>query len=100
MDGLLRRRDGALERLLHVEGEPVVVRVAQPSRSLVVFEARAARADVCEEAIARMRFTTGVDDDLRPFHEAFRHDPLIGESVLVSVKLADAVAPRVVAVTL
>ena len=26
--------------------------------------------------------------------------PLIGESVLVSVKLADAVAPRVVAVTL
>ena len=25
-----------------------------------------------------MRFATGVDDDLRPFHDAFRDDPLIG----------------------
>ena len=25
-----------------------------------------------------MRFALGVDDDLRPFHERFRDDPLIG----------------------
>ena len=30
------------------------------------------------EGIARMRFATGVDDDLRPFHERFRDDPVIG----------------------
>ena len=37
--------------------------------------------DVAEEAIARMRFALGVDDDLRPFYERFRYDPLIGRSV-------------------
>ena len=31
--------------------------------------------------IRRMRFATGVDDDLRPFHDAFRDDPLIGRAV-------------------
>lgn len=81
MDGVLRRRGTVLERLLHVEGEPVVVRVAQPAAGRVVLGARAATADLAEEAIARMRFAVGVDDDLRPFLEAFRHDPLIGPSV-------------------
>jgi len=81
MDGLVRRRGGVLERLLHVDGEPVRVQVAQPERSLVLFGAAAARGDLAEEAIERMRFATGVDDDLRPFHEAFRSDPLIGASV-------------------
>ena len=28
-----------------------------------------------------MRFATGVDDDLRPFHDRFRDDPVIGLSV-------------------
>jgi 3-methyladenine DNA glycosylase/8-oxoguanine DNA glycosylase len=36
---------------------------------------------VAEEAIARMRFALGVDDDLRPFYERFRFDPIIGRSV-------------------
>ena len=81
MDGLARRREGVLERLLHVAGEPVRVQVAQPAPELVVFGARAERRDLAEEAIARMRFATGVDDDLRPFHDAFRADPLIGASV-------------------
>ena len=34
-----------------------------------------------EAAIERMRFATGVDDDLRPFHERFRDDPVIGRAV-------------------
>jgi 3-methyladenine DNA glycosylase/8-oxoguanine DNA glycosylase len=55
-----------------------VVRAAQPAPERVVIGARAARADLADEGIARMRFALGVDDDLRPFHERFRFDPLIG----------------------
>jgi DNA-3-methyladenine glycosylase II len=77
-DGVLRVRSGVVHRLLRVDGEPVVVRVAQPAAERVLFGARAERADLAEEAIARMRFALGVDDDLAPFHARFRHDPLLG----------------------
>jgi 3-methyladenine DNA glycosylase/8-oxoguanine DNA glycosylase len=80
-DGVLRRRGHAIERLLHVEDAGAVVRVAQPARERVVFVAGADSPDVAEEAIARMRFALGVDDDLRPFYERFRFDPLIGPLV-------------------
>src|SRR3954466_14764769 len=81
-DGVLRRRrDGGLERLLHVEGLPAVVRVGQPARDRVVLVAGADSPDVAHEAIARMRFALGVDDDLRPFYERFRFDAVIGRSV-------------------
>jgi 3-methyladenine DNA glycosylase/8-oxoguanine DNA glycosylase len=80
-DGVLRCRGGVLERLLHVEGRPAVVRVAQPARDRVLFGATAQHRDVAEHAIARMRFALGVDDDLRPFYERFRFDPLIGRAV-------------------
>jgi 3-methyladenine DNA glycosylase/8-oxoguanine DNA glycosylase len=81
-DGVLRRRrDGGLERLLHVEGVPAVVRVGQPARDRVILVAGADSPDVAEEAIARMRFALGVDDDLRPFYERFRFDPIIGRAV-------------------
>ena len=80
-DGVLRRRGQAIERLLHVEDARAVVRVAQPGRDRVVFVAGADSPDVAEEAIARMRFALGVDDDLRPFYERFRFDPLIGPLV-------------------
>ncbi|HEY4098162.1 MAG TPA: hypothetical protein VGM33_21745 [Baekduia sp.] len=81
MDGVARRRGGVLERLVHVDGMPAAVRAAQPSADHVIVGARAERADVAEEAIARMRFAIAVDDDLRPFYERFRDDPLIGPSV-------------------
>jgi 3-methyladenine DNA glycosylase/8-oxoguanine DNA glycosylase len=82
VDGVLRRRrSGELERLVHVGGAPAVVRVGQPARDRVVFVAGADSADVAEEAIARMRFALGIDDDLRPFYERFRFDPVIGRSV-------------------
>jgi 3-methyladenine DNA glycosylase/8-oxoguanine DNA glycosylase len=80
-DGVLRRRGAVLERLLHVEGRPAVVRVAQVAGDDVLFGARAESRDVATEAIGRMRFALGVDDDLRSFHERFRSDPLIGASV-------------------
>jgi 3-methyladenine DNA glycosylase/8-oxoguanine DNA glycosylase len=81
MDGVARRRGGVLERLLHVEGQPVVVRAAQPAAERVVLGARAERRDLAEEAIARMRFAFGVDEHLGAFYARFRDDPLIGRSV-------------------
>jgi DNA-3-methyladenine glycosylase II len=80
-DGVLRHRNGVLHRLLNHEGRPVVVRVAQTSPETVLLGARADTRTVARYGIARMRFALGVDDDLRAFHERFRDDPLIGQSV-------------------
>jgi 3-methyladenine DNA glycosylase/8-oxoguanine DNA glycosylase len=80
-DGVLRRRGGVLERLLHLDGRPAVVRVAQTGERSVLFGAWAEDRADAEAAIARMRFALGVDDDLRPFYERFRDDPLIGPSL-------------------
>ncbi len=81
MDGVLRRRGGVLERLLHHRDEPVVVRVAQTAPDRVLFGARAHRHTTAEYGIARMRFALGVDDDLDAFRRRFLRDPLIGHSV-------------------
>jgi len=94
MDGVARRRGGVLERLLHVEDEPVVLRAAQPSVDRVVIGARGARKDVCEEAIARLRLAFGVDESLAPFYERFRDDPLIGASVRSRPHLRPARRPE------
>ena len=80
-DGVLRRRGGVLERLLHLDGRPAVVRVAQTGERCVLFGAWAQDRADAEAAIARMRFALGVDDDLRPFYERYRDDPLIGPSL-------------------
>jgi 3-methyladenine DNA glycosylase/8-oxoguanine DNA glycosylase len=81
MDGIVRCRGGVWERVVHVEGVPAVVRAAHPSEHRVVIGARASARDVAEEAIARVRFALGLDDDLRAFYDRFRDDPLIGASV-------------------
>jgi DNA-3-methyladenine glycosylase II len=81
MDGLMRRRGAAVQRLLRIDGEPVLVGMVQPARDRVVYAARGPSRAAAEAAIARMRFATGVDDDLRPFYERFRDDPVIGRSV-------------------
>ena len=81
MDGMLRRRGGVMERLLHDVDAPVVVRVAQPAPDLVVFGARARRREAAAYGIARMRFALGVDEDLGVFRRRFARDPLIGRSV-------------------
>jgi 3-methyladenine DNA glycosylase/8-oxoguanine DNA glycosylase len=82
MDGLLRHRGGVLERLLHHEGEPVVVRVAQPQPERVLIGARARTRASAEHGIERMRFALGVDEDLRPFLKRFARDPVLGRSLL------------------
>jgi len=82
MDGVLRRRGGVLERLLHYEEDkPVVVRVAQTAPDTVLFGARARTRAAARYGIERMRFALGVDDVLGAFHRRFADDPLIGRSV-------------------
>jgi DNA-3-methyladenine glycosylase II len=81
MDGLMRRRGAALQRLMRVGGEPVLVGIVQPARDRVLFAARSASETAAREGIARMRFALGVDDDLRPFYDEFRSDPVIGRAV-------------------
>jgi DNA-3-methyladenine glycosylase II len=81
MDGVLRRRGGVLERLLHHDGEPVLVRAAQTAPDRVLLGARASTREAAAHGIARMRFALGVDEDLRAFHRRFARDPLIGRSV-------------------
>jgi len=81
MDGMLRRRGGVLERLLHHDDLPVLVRVAQPARDRVLFGARSASSEAAAYGIERMRFALGVDEDLREFLRAFARDPLLGPSL-------------------
>jgi len=95
MDGVLKVRHGVLHRLLHHAPDgpaasersgaapaiPVVVRVAQTAPDRVLFGAAAADPAAAAWGIERMRFALGVDDDLRPFHDRFRDDPLIGGAV-------------------
>lgn len=76
-DGVLRTRDGVLERVLCPAGEPVTVR-AWVSAGTVRLRGEAATAEAAEEGIRRMRFALGTDHDLGPFHRAFHRDRLLG----------------------
>ncbi|HZL54863.1 MAG TPA: hypothetical protein VFC22_04460 [Solirubrobacteraceae bacterium] len=81
-DGVMRARGGVLERLLHVEEAPVVVRAAATGGGRgVLIGAWGPSRGSCRLAIERMRFALGVDDDLAPFHARFRSDALIGALV-------------------
>jgi 3-methyladenine DNA glycosylase/8-oxoguanine DNA glycosylase len=78
---LTQIRRGVLHRLLHAGSEPVMIRVAQTAPDRVLFGARAGSRELAEWGIERMRLTLGVDQDLRPFYDRFRFDPLIGPAV-------------------
>ena len=96
-DGVMRAERGVLNRLLHVEGRPVLVQAWEPGRGRVAVRAEAldpgdvrvpgpaavgpegvAGPAELELAIERMRFALGVDDDLGEFYRRFRRDPLLG----------------------
>ena len=76
-DGLLRRREGVLRRLLHVGEDPVVVHAWHAGGSVRI-RAEAARREVCEYGLERMHFALGLDQDLSEFHAAFKRDRLVG----------------------
>jgi 3-methyladenine DNA glycosylase/8-oxoguanine DNA glycosylase len=90
-DGLVRRNGSAgLQRLLHRDGKPVHVAVVHAAPGRVIFGGRAESEPDAMWGIRRMRFATGVDDDLSGFHEAFADDPLIGRAV----RAAPGMRPR------
>jgi 3-methyladenine DNA glycosylase/8-oxoguanine DNA glycosylase len=93
LDRLARVRGGVLHRLIHLDDEPVVIRVAQLSPDRVLFGAEAESRGAAEAGVARMRLALGVDVDLRPFHERFVDDQLIGASVRRSPALRVAGRP-------
>ena len=69
------------------------VAVIQPAPGRVIFGARADSEPDAMWGIRRMRFATGVDDDLRPFYDAFRDDPVIGRAVRAEPHLRVRRAP-------
>jgi 3-methyladenine DNA glycosylase/8-oxoguanine DNA glycosylase len=95
-DGVMRARRGVLDRLLRVEGCPVLARAWEPGKGRVALRvepldpggieapspaqapARVAGQPELEFALERMRFALGVDEDLSEFYHRFRHDPLLG----------------------
>jgi 3-methyladenine DNA glycosylase/8-oxoguanine DNA glycosylase len=93
LDGLSRVRGGVLHRLLHAGEEPVLVRVAQLARDRLLFGAQARDRAAAQSGIDRMRLALGVDQDLRPFYERFRLDPLIGAAVRANPGLRVAGRP-------
>lgn len=96
-DRVFQLRGPWLERLLVLDDEAMIVRVRQGRGGEFVFAAepvdpallegpgvsnlREAGEDRLEEGIGRMRFSLGIDDDLRPFITAFRDDPLLGPAL-------------------
>ncbi len=93
MDRLARRRGEVVHRLIHVAGQPVVIRAVQLSADRVLFGAQASSEELAQSGIRRMRRTLGIDLDLRAFHERFRFDPLIGPSVRANPRLRPSARP-------
>lgn len=79
-DGVMRRRDGGLVRLLHHGEEPVVVH-ARVTAGRVRLSARSGSDLTAAWGVDRMRFALGLDHDLTPFHRAFKSDPLLGATI-------------------
>ena len=74
---MLLGSSGALVRVVHVDGEAVVVR-ARGTSGGVGFRAEAPSREAGAAAIEKMRFALGTDHDLGDFQRRFRRDPLVG----------------------
>lgn len=79
-DGLCRRRDGAVNRLLEREGRHVIVR-AFPSSAGWTVRGEASSRDDAAWGVERMRFALGLDHDVSEFQRMFRRDPLLGPAI-------------------
>jgi DNA-3-methyladenine glycosylase II len=79
-DGLCRRRNGAVNRLLERDGRHVIVR-AFPSSAGWTVRGEASSRDDAAWGVERMRFALGLDHDLSEFHRMFRKDPLLSPSI-------------------
>ncbi len=80
-EGTTRGGPERVRRLIHVGGAPVLLEAALAPGGALALQADAPDAEAAATGLARLRFWTGVDDDVGPFLERFAEDPLIGPSV-------------------
>jgi 3-methyladenine DNA glycosylase/8-oxoguanine DNA glycosylase len=76
-DGIVRRRGSGLARLIHHGDEQAIVR-AWITGGAVRVRAESSSELAAAYAVDRMRYGLNLDHDLRPFHSAFKGDPLLG----------------------
>ena len=90
-DGVARCRNGVYERFMQVAGRPILARAWELPAGEVAIAAMPAPAGVARGcrararrsapsssiALERIRNALAVDDDLRPFLDRFRRDPLL-----------------------
>jgi 3-methyladenine DNA glycosylase/8-oxoguanine DNA glycosylase len=79
--GGLVRIDGAVARRALRVGDGLALVEAAWRGDDVLLRAHAVDEGAARYALARMRFVLGLDDDLTPFHRAFRSDPLLGRVI-------------------
>ena len=79
-DGLARRVDGSVTRLLEHEGEQVLVR-AWPGSGHFRLRAEAGSREMAAWGVERMRFALGLDHDVSDFQRMFRRDRLLGPAI-------------------
>ena len=77
--GLLKRDGHIVRRAMVIDGELLLAEAAWQGENVHL------RGD--ERAIQRLRFVLALDDDLTPFHRAYRSDPLIGRALKANPKL-------------
>ena len=98
-DRLFRATTRGFERLLIVDGAPVIARICRLPAGIYRFSASAVMPESvtgpgCEElrdageadlakAVDQVRFSVGIDLDLRPIRDQFEKDPLLGPALTV-----------------
>ncbi|MBJ7470419.1 MAG: DNA-3-methyladenine glycosylase 2 family protein [Solirubrobacteraceae bacterium] len=81
-DGVMRRRGGVIERIVHEDGQLVLLRAARPDPAgPVVMGSWAETEAVAARALVQWRRSLAVDVDHRPFLEAVWNDPVLGPLV-------------------
>jgi 3-methyladenine DNA glycosylase/8-oxoguanine DNA glycosylase len=76
--GLLRIRGNLVSRAMP---SGALAHAAWRGPREVLLRAEAETEADAADALARMRFVLALDDDLEPFHRAFRSDPLLGRAI-------------------
>jgi DNA-3-methyladenine glycosylase II len=84
--GLVRIEGAVARRALRIGDGLALVEAAWRGDD-VLLRAHAADEAAARVALARMRFVLMLDDDLAPFHRAYRSDPLLGRMLRARPKL-------------
>ncbi|MEA2427179.1 MAG: DNA-3-methyladenine glycosylase [Thermoleophilaceae bacterium] len=79
-DGVMRRRGRAIVRAIH-HGDDCAVVAAWECGGGVRIRAQAPSQAAAAFAVERMSYGLNLGHDLRPFHSAFKRDPLIGPAI-------------------